>query len=664
MRKRKSGKRIAILVLKIAVIIIILSVASFFAFRNMVLDKAITKITNKMSTDYNSAFTVKSAKFKGFSNIEMEGITLVPKNADTLLQVKELKTSINLAKLLTGDVQLGTLEMKHGFVQLVKNANGRNFDAFLKNKNKDEEDDSSDGANYADRAYRILNRALNLVPTDMNLTNLTLRLEDMGRKVSLHLGNLTLADKQLESTIGVRGENIVQNWKVKGFADPRNKQADLDFFNTDTTRIEIPFIYERYGLKSGFDAIHVNVDKIDMSGGELHVDGYASIKNFMVNHKRIANQDVVIDDARFDYRFLFGEDFVALDSTSTMQLNKIKVHPFLKYSVEEDTIYEMKARIPKMQAQDFIVSLPNGLFTNFEGMEAEGSFSYSLDFMYNKNKPNKVVFDSSLKKEGLKIIKYGEADLAKLNTGFTYRAIENGRAQRAVSLTTGNPYYTPMENISPYLRKAVLTSEDPSFFSHRGFINEAFKQSIVKNIRTKKFARGASTISMQLVKNVFLTREKTLSRKLEEILLVYILENNRIASKERMLEVYFNVIEWGPDVYGIGEAAAYYFDKSPSQLTLDECVYLASIIPRPKGFMWQFNDQGELKPHAVRHSEYIKNIMLRRGLLTPEDTIAQSGQVNVIGRARSRIRIKEVNPFENDSTGVQDFLINFTKRAF
>lgn len=664
MRKKNKGKRIAILLLKIVVIIIILSVASFFAFRNMALDKAITKINNKMKTDYNSTFTVRSAKFSGLSNIEMEGITLVPKNADTLLLVKELKTSISLAHLLTGEIQLGTLEMKNGYVQLVKNANGRNFDAFLKNRNKEEEEDMNDGANYADRAYRILNKALNLVPTDMNLTNLTLKLEDMGRKVSVHLGNLKLADKQLESTIGVRGENIAQNWKVKGFADPRAKQADLDFFNTDTTRIEIPFIYEKYGLKSGFDAIHVNIDKIEMGGGELHVDGYASIKNFMVNHRRIANQDVVIDNARFDYRFLFGEDFVALDSTSTMQLNKIKVHPFLKYSVEEDTIYEMKARIPKMQAQDFIVSLPKGLFTNFEGMEAEGTFSYNLDFMYNKNKPNKIVFDSNLQKDGLKIIKYGEADLAKLNTGFTYRAIDNGRVQRGISLTTGNPYYTPMENISPYLRKAVLTSEDPSFFSHRGFINEAFKQSIVKNIRTKKFSRGASTISMQLVKNVFLTREKTLSRKLEEILLVYILENNRIASKERMLEVYFNVIEWGPDVYGIGEAAAYYFDKSPAQLTLDECVYLASIIPRPKGFMWQFNDEGNLKPHAVKHSEYIKNIMLRRGLLTAEDTIAQSGQINVTGRARSRIRIKPVNPFENDSTGVQDFLINFTKRAF
>jgi membrane peptidoglycan carboxypeptidase len=78
--------------------------------------------------------------------------------------------------------------------------------------------------------------------------------------------------------------------------------------------------------------------------------------------------------------------------------------------------------------------------------------------------------------------------------------------------------------------------------------------------KTKKFSRGASTISMQLIKNVFLTREKTVSRKLEEILLVYILENNRIV-KERMLEVYFNIIEWGPNVYGIGEASRFYFQS-------------------------------------------------------------------------------------------------------
>lgn len=661
--RKKNKKQIAILVLKIFVVLIVLSVISFFVFRNTLLQKAIAKVSDKMTTDYNSSFIVKEASFKGFSGIEMKGITLVPKNADTLMQVSELKTSINFLKLLTGDIQLGTLEMKNGFIQLVKNENGKNFDAFLKNKKEDLLDDKKD-ANYAERAYRLLNRALNLVPTDMRLENLTLRMDDMGRKVNLHLKELKLADEQLESSIGVSADDIAQNWKVKGFADPRNKQADLNFFNTDTSRVEIPYLNERYGLKSGFDSIHINVEKIDMSGGELHVDGYASIRNFMVNHARISKKDVVIDDARFDYRFLFGSDFIALDSTSTVRLNKIKFHPFIKYSVEEDTTYALKARIPKMAAQDFIVSLPSGLFTNFEGMEAEGSFSYNLDFLYNKNKPNQLVFDSTLKKDGLKITKYGAADLAKLNSAFTYRAVENGRQQRGISLSSDNPYYTPMEQIPSYLRHAVLTSEDPSFFSHRGFINEAFKQSIIKNIRTKKFARGASTISMQLIKNVFLTREKTLSRKLEEILLTYILENNRIASKERMLEVYFNVIEWGPDVYGIGEAASYYFGKSPSQLTLDECVFLASIIPRPKAFMWQFNDDGNLKGYAEKHNDYIKKLMLRRGLLNPEDTLAQSGKINITGRARSRIRLKEQVPTASDSLAMKEFFMNFTNRTF
>jgi membrane peptidoglycan carboxypeptidase len=83
---------------------------------------------------------------------------------------------------------------------------------------------------------------------------------------------------------------------------------------------------------------------------------------------------------------------------------------------------------------------------------------------------------------------------------------------------------------------------------------------------------------MQLIKR----GEKTVSRKLEEILLVYILENNRIASKERMLEVYFNIIEWGPNIYGIGEASQYYFQKQPAALNFNECLFLARIIPKPQ----------------------------------------------------------------------------------
>jgi hypothetical protein len=654
--RKINKKKLAFNLLKIFAVIIILAVISFFAFRNMVLEKVMDKIATKMETDYNSTFSIKSAAFKGVSGVEMEKITIQPKGAQTLLQVETIKTSINLAKLLTGNIQLGTLEMKNGYVQLVKDSIGSNYERFLKSKKNEEEEDDTSTSSYAERAYRILTKALNLVPTDMALENLSLRVDHMGKKINLHLDRMRLEDEQLKSQIVVTTSKLKQSWIVNGFADPRNKQADLKIFNTDTSRVQIPYLNERYGLVAGFDTIRLNVDNLEMSGGEMHLDGYASITNFMVNHPKIAKKDVVIDKARFDYRFLFGDDFVALDSTSTAQLNRIKVHPFLKYSVADDTTYQLKAQIPKMKAQDFIVSLPKGLFTNFEGMEAEGTFSYDLNFFYNKNKPRNIVLESNLKKDGLKIIKYGAADLNKLNGAFTYRAIENGKEQRPVFVGLTNPFYTPLHEISPYLRKAVLTSEDPSFFRHHGFISEAFKQSIISNIKTKKFTRGASTISMQLVKNVFLTREKTLSRKLEEILLVYILENNRIVSKERMLEVYFNIIEWGPNVYGVGEAAQYYFQKHPSELSLDESIYMASIVPRPKAFMWKFDNQGNLKGYAERHNEYIKKLMLRRGLLIAEDTIAQTGDINITGIARNRLNIKvEEAPAENDSISFEEF---------
>ena len=650
----KSRKQKAILVAKIVGVLFVLSIGTFFIFRNSILQKAIAKVSDKMEHDYDSNFSIKKASFQGFSGISLENVLLVPKHADTLLNVESIQTNINFWKLLTGDVQLGTLHVKNGFVKLVKDENGRNFDAFLKRKSN--EDTTNIETNYAKRAYRLLNQALNLVPTDMNLENVSLRMDDMGRKVNLDLKKLRLEDKQLETSIGVTADNFQQHWKIKGFADPRRKKTDLRFFNLDTGKIRIPYIDERFNMKAGFDSIRLNVSNIEMDGGELHIDGFTSIVNFTVNHPKIANKDVVIKQAKFDYNLLFGEDFVAVDSTSSVTLNKMKFSPYVFYQKtkeDKNQIYALKVKIPKMKAQDFIVSLPEGLFTNFEGMEAEGNFSYDLDFLYNKNKPGELVFDSKLNKENLKITKYCEANLSKLNGNFAYRAIINGVRQRQIEVGMSNPNYTPLDQISPYIRKAVLTSEDPSFFSHRGFINEAFKQSIIKNIKTKRFSRGASTISMQLIKNVFLTREKTLSRKLEEILLVYILENNRIASKERMLEVYFNIIEWGPNVYGIGEAAYFYFGKHPSQLNLNESLFLASIVPRPRGFMWQFDNQGKLKSFAEKRNEYMTNLMIRRGLLTKDDTLQKHFPVEITGPARSFLRIKAP-----DSTAVDTIAID------
>jgi hypothetical protein len=648
----KIKKQKIILSLKIILLFLVAIPIVFFVFRDTFLKQEIERISVKMEQKYHSTFTVKEAVFEGFSGVKLTEIIIVPKNADTLFKIQKIKTNVNIWHLLLGEIQLGTLEIKNGLIQLVQKGKIKNFAAFLK---KDDTNTTvKDKKEYADFAYSLISKTLNLIPTDMSVENLTFKLDDNGKKATIVIKKLVLFNKELETSINIKTTTFAQRWKIKGYADPRNKKADLQFFNIDTGAIKVPYLDERYHLKSSFDSIRLNIENIDRSGDELHIDGFTSITNLRINHPKIASKDVLIKNARFDYRFLLGSDFISIDSSSTIQFNKVKFHPYVAYETGSDTIYKLKVAIPKMKAQDFISSLPDGLFSNFKGMEAEGSIDYKLDFKFNKNKPDQLIFDSNLKKENLKIIKYGAANLNKLTGDFTYRAIIKNILQRPVLVGNANPNYTPLDQISPYLKKCVLTTEDPSFFSHQGFINEAFKQSIAKNIKTKQFSRGASTISMQLIKNVFLTREKTVSRKLEEILLVYILENNRIASKERMLEVYFNIIEWGPNVYGIGEASRFYFQKSPIELTLNECLYLARIIPSPRKFMYQFNDKGMLRDFATKQETFLTNLMIRRGLLNRDDTIYKSQPMQISGPAKSLIRVKVQDSTAVDSLSVKD----------
>lgn len=646
----KKVKKKIYLAIKVFAILMVLALVLLFSFRDKLLNTAIERVNTKLEKEYKCNVAVKKAEFHGLTNVEFQQITLVPKLADTLVRIDELKTSVNFWKLLVGDIQLGKLEINKGFIQLVKIGKHSNYGEFLKSK---KDTTNTDEVNYAKLLNRISSRLMDLVPTDMQVKGFAFRINDNGNKVVFDFNELALADKKLKTIIQVTSDEFSQQWSINGFADPRDRKADLTFANTKNDTIKIPYLDKKFNLKTGFKSIHFNLENLAMDGSELHIDGYSSIDNLMVNNPKIASKDVIIKKARFDYRWIVGKRFIALDSTSTIQLNNIKCQPYISYTNEEDKIYAFKLKIPKMKAQDFISSLPTGLFRHFEGMEAQGNFSYALNFKYNNHQPKNVVFESKLKPDGLKITKYGEADLNKINAPFTYRAIDKGVLQRPIYVGTGRGNYTPLAYMSPYLTKCVLTSEDPSFMTHRGFINEAFKESISKNIRTKKFARGASTISMQLVKNVFLTREKTLSRKLEEILLVYILENNHISSKQRMLEVYFNIIEWGPNIYGIAEASDFYFQKKPWDLNINQCLFLAQIIPNPKGFMAKFDSNNRLKPGPKQTEKFLTNLMFKRNLITPSDTIGNF-PLYISGAARYYLKQKPM-PSESESNSIQEF---------
>lgn len=140
--------------------------------------------------------------------------------------------------------------------------------------------------------------------------------------------------------------------------------------------------------------------------------------------------------------------------------------------------------------------------------------------------------------------------------------------------------WVPYHKISPELKEAVVAHEDDEFFEHPGFNLGAIKKALIYDWKKKRFARGASTITQQLAKNLYLSPSKSIFRKLREILIAMKLE--RELSKQRILELYLNVVEWGPGIYGCEAAARYYFGVSAAELTPSQAQSLASILPNPK----------------------------------------------------------------------------------
>jgi monofunctional biosynthetic peptidoglycan transglycosylase len=173
-----------------------------------------------------------------------------------------------------------------------------------------------------------------------------------------------------------------------------------------------------------------------------------------------------------------------------------------------------------------------------------------------------------------------------------------------------NPWWTPTESIPPEMKWGVIVAEDANFYRHEGIDVRAIKNAIRYDLEKKRFARGASTITQQAAKNLFLSREKTITRKIEEIYLAKRMEQE--LTKGRILELYLNIAELGPMVYGIGHGARYYFDKPASALTPRECAFLAAMLPGPQKV---FNPYRHLD-RVLKRSDMILGELRQKGVLT------------------------------------------------
>lgn len=142
--------------------------------------------------------------------------------------------------------------------------------------------------------------------------------------------------------------------------------------------------------------------------------------------------------------------------------------------------------------------------------------------------------------------------------------------------------WAPLSRISSHLQRAVVVAEDASFFVHEGFDWEGIRDAALHNLEAGEMKRGGSTITQQLAKNLYLSSERSLLRKTREALITRSLEHH--LTKERILELYLNVAEWGRGVYGAEAAARHHFGKSAADLTMSEAAWLAAILPSPQRY--------------------------------------------------------------------------------
>ncbi|MBM4319433.1 MAG: hypothetical protein FJ125_05590, partial [Deltaproteobacteria bacterium] len=247
--------------------------------------------------------------------------------------------------------------------------------------------------------------------------------------------------------------------------------------------------------------------------------------------------------------------------------------------------FSLTLGLPPQPCQQLADALPAGLAPLLEGMRLQGEMAGELHLALSLSRDEEKVRDLSLKGPGLEscaIRSLGKVRVEKLKDEFVHR-IEipdrSGKAPREVEVGPGTESYVNLQEIPAHVLKSMVVTENISFYEGGPISLGLVRGALNLNLTHQRYVYGGSTISQQLVKNLFLSRHKNLARKLQEAFIAWRMEE--LLGKDRILELYVNCIEFGPGIYGIEQAARYYFGHGARELSPVQGAFLAAIKPAP-----------------------------------------------------------------------------------
>ncbi|HMJ57486.1 MAG TPA: biosynthetic peptidoglycan transglycosylase [Polyangiaceae bacterium] len=295
------------------------------------------------------------------------------------------------------------------------------------------------------------------------------------------------------------------------------------------------------------------------------------------------------------------------------------------------TRIEGHASIPTSDCQRVFESLPRALIPKLLGLKMTGTFGLRSGFELDTRVPNDMQIDWELKNRCRITRAPADIDVERFTVPFKHTVYDEHNEKVEIVTGPGTPEWVPFHVISPFLEAALTTTEDGGFRAHKGFDKSAIKNSIRDNLRQGRFVRGASTVTMQLAKNLYLEREKNLSRKLQEAVLTTYLE--QALTKDEILELYFNIVEFGPMIYGVGPAAEHYFNVSANELSVAQSLFLTSLLPSPKRSY--FSATGQLSKGWTGYLHRVLKIMRDRNKINDAELIDGLSEVLTFGVGKS-----------------------------
>lgn len=279
--------------------------------------------------------------------------------------------------------------------------------------------------------------------------------------------------------------------------------------------------------------------------------------------------------------------------------------------------FSLSIRAEGVDLSALAAALPEGLAPPARAPRPAGTFDARLDVSGPLRAPASWALASTLDLSRMRALAR-RSPPAPLAASFPHHPFGAEADVPPFAVGPANPDFVPVDELPEHVVRAVTTAEDAGFFAHAGFDFEELRNAIAQGAEAGRLVRGGSTISQQLAKNLWLGPERTLARKVREALATVALEAS--LPKRRILEIYLNVAEWGPGVWGIGPAARAWLGKDARDLTPKEAAFLASVIPSPIRFHELLARGGG----AEAFEERVRTILLgmtQNGTLTEDELL-------------------------------------------